>query len=66
MITDHLDLFDMILESLEKEYPSQTPDEETAMKKLAGIATLGAIDYIQELEEAVAHLRDTIKRLSKD
>lgn len=66
MITDHLELFDMILDSLEKEYPSMTPDEVLAMKKVAGIATLGAIDYITELEEAVAHLRESVKRLSKE
>lgn len=66
MLSDHIELFDMILDSLEKEYPSMNPDEVTAMKKVAGIATLGAIDYITELEEAVAHLRETIKRLTKD
>lgn len=66
MITDHMELFDMILDSLEKEYPSMNPDEATAMKKVAGIATLGAIGYITELEEAVAHLRETVKRLTKE
>jgi hypothetical protein len=66
MIQDHMELYDMILEALEKEYPSQSPDEAVAMGKLAGIATLGAISYITELEEAVAHLRDSVKRLSKD
>lgn len=66
MIQDHLELYEMIFEALEKEYPSQTPDEELAMQKLAGAATLGAINYLTELEEAVAHLRDTVKRLSKD
>lgn len=65
-IRDHLELYEMILESLEKEYPSLTPDEAVAMKKVAGVATLGALGYIQELEEAVAHLRDSVKRLSKD
>lgn len=64
MITDHIELFDSIHESLEKEYPSMTPDEATAMKKIAGIATLGAISYIQELEESVTYLRETVKRLS--
>lgn len=66
MITDHLELYEMIFEALEKEYPSQTPDEELAMQKLAGVATLGALDYISELEEAVAHLRESVKRLSKE
>lgn len=66
MITDHIELFDSILDSLEREYPSLNPDEAAAMKKVAGIATLGAIDYLTELEEAVAHLRETVKRLSKD
>jgi len=66
MITDHMELFDMIHDALEKEYPSMNPDEATAMKKIAGIATLGAIGYITELEEAVAHLRETVKRLTKE
>jgi hypothetical protein len=65
MITDHLDLYEMILEALEKEYPSQNSDETVAMKKLAGVATLGAIGYIAELEEAVAHLRDSVKRAAR-
>lgn len=66
MINDHLELFEMILDSLEKEYPSQTPDEEIAMDRLASIATLGAIDYMTELEETVSHLRKTVKRLSQE
>lgn len=66
MINDHLELFEMILDSLEKEYPSLTPDEEIAMDRLASIATLGAIDYMTELEETVSHLRRTVKRLSKE
>jgi hypothetical protein len=66
MINDHLELFEMILDSLEKEYPSQTPDESIAMDRLASIASLGAIDYMTELEETVSHLRRTVKRLSKE
>lgn len=66
MITDHIELFDSILDALEKEYPSLTSDEAMAMKKVAGIATIGAIDYLTELEEAVAHLRETVRRLSKE
>lgn len=66
MITDHMELFDMIHDALEKEYPNLDSFEATAMKKIAGIATLGAIGYITELEEAVAHLRETVKRLTKE
>lgn len=66
MIHEHLELFENILEALEKEYPSITPDEAIAMDNLAGIATLGAVNYLTELEETVSHLRKTVKRLSKE
>lgn len=66
MTHEHLELFENILEALEKEYPSLTPDEAIAMDNLASIATLGAANYLAELEETVSHLRNTIKRLSKE
>lgn len=66
MIHEHLELFESILEALEKEYPSLTPDEAIAMDNLAGVATLGAIQYLNELEEAVDHLRKSVKRLTKE
>ena len=66
MITDHIELFDSILEALNKEYPDLDSFEAAAMERLAGIATLGSIEYVKELEEAVSFLKETIKRLQDD
>lgn len=63
---DHLEVFEMILEALEKEYPSQTPDEAIAMDRLADVATLGVLNYLEELEESISYLKKTVKRLSKE
>jgi uncharacterized small protein (DUF1192 family) len=66
MIEDHLELYEMIREALAKKFPSETDNDDLALTldKVAEVATLGALDYVNELEEAVANLRATIKRLS--
>lgn len=64
MIEDHLELYEMIREALEKKFPSDNEELTLTFDRVAEIATLGALDYVNELEEAVANLRATIKRLS--
>ena len=66
MIQDHLELYEMIRENLEKEFPSETTEQAIARDRLAGVATLGAINYLTELEEAVENLRASVPRLSKE
>jgi len=64
MIEDHLELYEMIREALETKFPSDNEELALTLDRVAEVATLGALDYLNELEEAVANLRATIKRLS--
>ena len=64
MIEDHLELYEMIREALETKFPSDNAELALTLDRVAEVATLGALDYLNELEEAVANLRATIKRLS--
>lgn len=66
MIEDHLELYEMIREALEKKFPSETDALEYTFDKIAEVATIGALDYVNELEEALVHYRESIKRLSKE
>jgi len=66
MIEDHLELYEMIREALEKKFPSETPELALTFDRVAEVATLGALEYVNELEEAVANLRGTIKRMTKE
>lgn len=59
------ELFDSIFDALDKEYPSLTPDEHIAMLRLAEVATTGADQYVNELQESTTYLRSTIKRLNQ-
>ena len=60
------ELYDSIYFSLTGMIDTETEEKRRFINDIALLATAGAQEYIYELEEAMDHLKETIKRLSKD
>lgn len=65
MIEDHLELYERIHDSLAKHYQILTDEDAKFVAEIATHATLGALEYVNDLEEALVHLRDSVRRMGK-
>lgn len=59
------ELFDSIREALEGSLRPATPDEHTFVLEVAVLASKAASEHAKDLNEAISHLQETVKRLSK-
>lgn len=59
------ELYSVIYAALMEKVPADTADEKLALHHLTLIASDAAAHHFAELLEAVGHLQETVKRLSK-
>ena len=60
------ELYQYILSALLKEITIDTPEEQVFISRITNSACIGAGKYIKDLEESVSHLKETIRRISKE
>jgi hypothetical protein len=58
------ELYDLIRSSITSQVMLDTYEETLFVDKISELATLGAMEYIHDLEESISHLKETIHRLS--
>lgn len=58
-------VYSSIYNHLLKEIRIEEPHERAFVEALALTASEGVVEYVRELEEALGHLQETVKRLSK-
>lgn len=59
------ELYSAIYAKLMTRLTLDSPEERLFIQEITSLATAGVEDYILELEEAVEHQQNTIKRLSR-
>jgi hypothetical protein len=60
------ELYDSIYFSLTEILDSETEQDRRVLDKLVSLATAGAQQYINDLEESITYLKETIKRITDD
>ena len=60
------ELFDLIHDRLAEKIDISEEETSLLVYELTVLATLGAEEYVSDLEESISYLKETIKRLSKD
>ena len=60
------ELYDSIRESIGRFIRLETDEENLFLHEVTLLAVDGAHSYVKDLEESVGHLRETIKRLTKE
>lgn len=60
------ELYDHIYASFIKHRRVETPEEQLFVHELTREAMWGAQEYVKDLEESAVHLKETIRRLSKE
>jgi archaellum component FlaC len=60
------ELYDSIYSSLTEVIDVKSAWEQEFLNKLTIQAVAGAQEYVNDLEESVGHLKETIKRLTKE
>jgi hypothetical protein len=60
------ELYDHIYKSLTELIDPETEENSIVVHELTSLAAEGAQRYISDLEESISHLKETIRRISKE
>lgn len=60
------ELYDYIYDALTELIDVETEEKSLFVHKITSLATKGAEQYLEEVEEALVHLKETVKRLTRE